>query len=216
MTRSFHKTASSFARLSLVLAMALPLVACKEGASFSRGMESVHQPVVGKSSYVFDVQANGSNALTPSERARLAGWLEALNVGYGDQVALASGDNYISPALRDSVAEVLSRRGMLVDDDTTGIGGRAPYGAVRIVLRRTTASVPGCPDWSNNQETSMTGGSSSNYGCAINSNLATMVANPEDLVRGQQTDSILRTAQSNKAVKDYMTNGSKALAAGGN
>ena len=49
----------------------------------------------------------------------------------------------------------------------------------------------------------MGGGASSNFGCAINSNLAAMVANPDDLVRGQTSNSDLRTATSTRAIQTY-------------
>ena len=49
----------------------------------------------------------------------------------------------------------------------------------------------------------MSGGTSSNFGCGVNGNLAAMIANPEDLVRGQTTDSDLRTTTSNRAIQAY-------------
>ena len=92
---------------------------------------------------------------------------------------------------------------LLVQQDDSAIAGAAPYGSVRLIVRRATASVPGCPDWQTKQENNMSGGTSSNFGCATNSNFAAMVANPEDLVRGQTTNSELRTATSNRAIQSY-------------
>lgn len=45
------------------------------------------------------------------------------------------------------------------------------------------ASVPHCPDW-RSQGVDSAAGTDSNYGCAINGNLAAMIADPQDLVRG--------------------------------
>ena len=42
----------------------------------------------------------------------------------------------------------------------------------------------------------------SNYGCAVNSNLAQMVANPDDLVRGQEARGSDSRAVT-KAIKSY-------------
>lgn len=189
-------------RLSLAAALALPLAACGPETGFNKGMQSVHQPVVAQQNYIYDVQgADGS--LSPAERGRLTGWLDSLDVGYGDHVAIAMDENYVTPAMRDGIAEVLSKRGMLIEEDSSAQAGRAPYGSVRLILRRATASVPGCPNWNRKQETDMVGGLSSNYGCATNGNLAAMVADANDLVRGQAVNSDLRTATSNNAIKVY-------------
>ena len=97
----------------------------------------------------------------------------------------------------------MARHGLLVGEDSSAVAGIAPQGSVRLIVRRATASVPGCPDWSAKQESEMTLGTSSNFGCGINGNIAAMVANPEDLVRGQTSDSDLRTATSNRAISTY-------------
>jgi pilus assembly protein CpaD len=43
---------------------------------------------------------------------------------------------------------------------------------------------PSCPDWSMPEANNFTNEPSSNFGCATEANLATMIANPADLVRG--------------------------------
>jgi pilus assembly protein CpaD len=43
----------------------------------------------------------------------------------------------------------------------------------------------------------------SNYGCATNSNLAAMIADPEDLVRGKTGGPQVDAALSGKAIKAY-------------
>lgn len=55
------------------------------------------------------------------------------------------------------------------------------------VVSAAGATVPGCPDWSDSK-LPMSEGQSSNYGCATAMNLAAMIADPNDLVRGR-TDS---------------------------
>ncbi len=187
--------------LALAAALALPLTACGAADKASnRGLESVHQPVVSYTNFIFDVRADSTVGVSSSEKERLNGWLDSLNIGYGDSVAIAGG---ASTAAHADIAEVLGKRGMLVQEDNSAVAGAAPYGSVRLIVRRATASVPGCPDWHDKQENSMSGGTSSNFGCATNSNFAAMVANPEDLVRGQTSNSDLRTATSNRAIQSY-------------
>src|SRR3546814_5842740 len=49
----------------------------------------------------------------------------------------------------------------------------------------------------------LNGGTSSNYGCAVNSNLAAMVANPQDLVLGQPGAVSRAPTEATKAIKTY-------------
>lgn len=199
-------TSDRFARLNRTAlaalgALALPLAGCTTDSP-NRSVESIHQPIVSHAAYTFDVQAGAGDTLSPVEAGRLDDWFSSIGLGYGDQVAIVA-DGYFGPSLRDGIADVVARRGLMLGLDDSAVAGSAPQGAVRLIVRRSTASVPGCPDWSAKQETEMTLGTSSNFGCGVNGNLAAMVANPEDLVRGQSTDSNLRTATSNRAISTY-------------
>jgi pilus assembly protein CpaD len=54
----------------------------------------------------------------------------------------------------------------------------------------------------------------SNFGCAVNSDLAAMVANPEDLFHGQEVGATADTITATKAVELYRSTaptGSKGL-----
>jgi pilus assembly protein CpaD len=66
---------------------------------------------------------------------------------------------------------------------------------------RYLVTLPGCPDWSRESGTDFANLPHSNFGCATQSNLGLMVAEPRDLVRGrnlapadgaQQADGIVR------------------------
>lgn len=188
-------------KLALPLVLALPLAACGPDTLYNRGVQSIHQPVVQHSQYLYDVQDNGMGGVSASERARLSGWLDSLHVGYGDRVAIAVDGAYVAPGVRDGIADVLGKRGMLIDEDASAQAGRAAPGSVRLILRRATASVPGCPNWSDTAENNMSTASARNFGCATNSNLAAMVANADDLVRGQAGSSDLATATSDRAIR---------------
>ena len=193
-------SAKTFVRIGTLALLAMPLTACK--TSVNRGVESVHQPVVNHTAFTYDVQAGPDGGLTAAEARRLNDWFASIELGYGDQVAIVT-DAYYSPTLRDGIADIVARHGMLVGEDSSAAAGAAPQGSVRLVVRRASARVPGCPDWSSKSETENQLGTSSNFGCAINGNLAAMVANPDDLVRGQSSDSDLRTATSNRAISTY-------------
>lgn len=158
---------------------------------------SVNQPVVQNTNYVLDL-SGGYGGLSPSEQARLAEWFDSLDLRYGDRVYVDDG----GAGGRSDAATVAQDFGLLLSDGAPATAGRAPPGGVRVIVSRGFASVPGCPIW----EDPLVGApeqTSTNFGCATNSNLARMIADPNDLVRGQ-TGELLRDAEASaKAVRGY-------------
>ena len=156
------------------------------------------------------------------EARRLNDWFVSIRLGYGDQIAIAGDAAYASPAVRDGISDVAALHGLLVGEDSSAFAGNAPAGSVRLIVRRSMANVPGCPDWRDKGETNIHLSTTSNFGCGVNSNFAAMVANPEDLVRGEGTQSNLRTVTSNRAISTYRdkpptgAGDLKHLSAGGN
>lgn len=199
------------------LAPALLLAAC--GGTPNRGLESVHQPVVSRTDVALDV-ATGGNGLAPGERQRLAGWMASLRLGYGDRVAIDD-PNSDGTGIRDDVAHEVSRYGLLVSDEKPLTDTPVAPGMVRVVISRMQASVPGCPDFSRANKPEFEGNTTSNYGCSVNSNLAAMIANPADLVRGQPGTGVNDPLTSGKAVGAYRSatptgaGGLKSESAGG-
>ncbi len=181
---------------TLALGTMVLLSAC--GGTRNRGIESVHQPVVARSAYAFDLMTGG-DGLAAGERARLAGWLDTLKVGYGDEVGIDDPGG-AGMEIRGDVAAEAARYGLLLADVVPPTVGAIAPGTIRVVVSRTTASVPGCPDTSRAAEPNFDVHSSSDYGCAINTNLAAMVARPGDLVRGRSNPDTTDTMVVFKAV----------------
>lgn len=184
---------------ALALSLGLALGACG-GMPTNKSLYSVKQPVVERTSYTFDVRTSQSG-LTVSEQQRLDGWFDAMELGYGDRVSID--DPLASEATRNAVAELAGRRGILVADGAPLTTGSVQPGYARVVLTRSTASVPGCPDWSAKSDMNFNNATSPGYGCATNSNLAAMVANPEDLIEGQQGTGETVIMSSSKAIETY-------------
>ena len=95
---------------------------------------------------------------------------------------------YENPSARADVAGVAARYGLLLSDGAPVMNGAVSPGTIRVIASRATASVPNCPNWGDDQLLPDVN-TSSNFGCASNSNLAAMIANPEDLIVGQDTTS---------------------------
>ena len=71
---------------------------------------------------------------------------------------------------------------------------------IRVVVTRSRAFVRGCPDLRSDTSPDLEGKTSSGYGCAVNRNLAAMVANPTDLVRGVDGPTTSDPATASRAI----------------
>ncbi|MEQ1497772.1 MAG: CpaD family pilus assembly protein [Novosphingobium sp.] len=194
-TNIFRKTLAS----ALLASAALTLAGCG-GMASNPSLESIHQPVVSQTNYTLDVSA-GPGGISIPEQRRLAGWFEAMDLRYGDRVSID--DPSRNPANRSAVEAVASRHSMLVGDEAPVTPGYVNPGTVRIVVTRTVATVPGCPDWSAKSETNLRNATSTNYGCATNSNLASMVADPSHLINGATGSGSTTVTTGTKAIESY-------------
>lgn len=189
-----------FAILILVPALSGCLATAQDTQPNSaRGVESVNVPVVSRADYNFDLAAP-DGSLPSSEEARLDGWFRSLQLGYGDSIYV---DGAYADGARADVARVAARYGMLVSQGAPVTVGEIQPGSVRVVVSRTRASVPGCPDWTVPSHPNFDNASMSNFGCGVNSNLAAMIANPEDLIHGQEGTGVGDSITASKAVQSY-------------
>lgn len=185
--------------LALALALGATLAGCA-GVPTNRSMESVHQPVVEKVNYTLDLTTGGSG-LSFAEQQRLAGWFEALDVRYGDRISVI--DPVQNSATRGAIAAIAARHGLTIDDEAPTLAGYVDPGTTRVIITRSKATVHGCPDWSAHSDANPQNALSRNYGCATNSNMAAMIANPEHLLRGDGSPSDTVVMSSNKAISSY-------------
>lgn len=200
-----------------LLIATLGLAAC--AGTENRGVESVHQPVVSRADYALDLATTGSR-LAEGEAPRLSGWLASMKLGYGDRLSIDQG-SYTDPGVRDDIAREAARHGVLVSDVAPVTVGAVAPGTARVIVSRSSADVPGCPDYSRVSQPNFDAHSSSNFGCGINSTLAAMIANPDDLVRGQDAALAYDVGRGTKAIDTYRdakptgTGGLKAESTGG-
>jgi pilus assembly protein CpaD len=161
---------------------------------------SENQPVVHRTDYAFDVEATG-DGLPSSEVARLADWFDSIQLRYGDRVSID--DGYAADGARRDVARLLAEYGLFLSDGAPVTAGNVGAGSVRVIVSRATASVPGCPNWRKAKLGGEPISTDSNFGCSINSNLAAMIADPNDLVLGQEGAAGSDPSTAEKAVKTY-------------
>jgi pilus assembly protein CpaD len=169
---------------------------------------SVNQPVVQHTNYVFDV-ADAPGGIATYDQGRLAQWFETLELGYGDRVYVQDGG---MGAAREDVARIAGNYGLLLSEGAPVTPGSVTAGGVRVIVVRAEANVPGCPVW----EDPLVGApeqTSTNFGCATNQNLARMVADPNDLVRGQSIEGTTDSIAGTKAIKAWRERQSSAAGA---
>ena len=158
----------------VLLASAVAACSTTHANIASRGVEAVNQPVLNRSTYAIDLASPGGT-LPSSEAARLDGWFHSLDLGYGDSIFV---DGAYSDTARAQVVDIAGNYGMMVLPAAPVTEGPVPAGAVRVIVSRTRAEVPGCPNWSEPSQPTFENHSMSNFGCGVNSVLAAMVADP--------------------------------------
>jgi pilus assembly protein CpaD len=103
----------------------------------------------------------------------------------GDRVQIASGGG--PNALTAQRAEVVAAQLHRLAPTAELAAGIADIdeNAIGVSIGRYLAAAPNCPDWTDADPQGFDNAPSSNFGCATQSDLAAMVANPEDLLRGK-------------------------------
>lgn len=187
-------------RTTIIFAlMASALATPGFAADPARGVTEVNVPVITRADYAFDAAAP-DGTLSPSERARLSAWFGGLGLGYGDRV-------YVSGPYADSarmdVAEVAGQFGMLISPGFPVTSGAVNPGAVRVIVTRTTATVPGCPHWETASQPNYANRAMPNFGCGVNGNMAAMVADPQDLVWGRESGGVVDSITATRAIQSY-------------
>lgn len=210
MSISSIRAGRKHAGAALALSLAAALSGCVGGISTNASLESVHQPVVSRTNFALDV-SSGPGGLPVSEQRRLAGWFDALNLRYGDRISLD--DPAQSPATRAAIEALAARHGILVGGQAPATPGYVNPGTTRVVVTRSSATVPGCPNWDDKSDGDFHNATSKNFGCATNGNMAAMVADPEHLLRGANTTGETVIMSSDKAIDTYRD--TKPTGAGG-
>lgn len=191
-----------------VVALGLGATACAPNrgeltVANNPSLYSMHQPVVQRTDFVIDLQVSG-DSVAPSELQRLDAWLQSIDAGYADRISVDEAPGYESPAARGDIAGVAARYGLLLSEGAPVLNGTVDPGSIRVIASRATAHVPGCPDWAENGSMPTTN-TSSNFGCATNANLAAMIANPQDLIVGQDASTANSGATAGRAIGVYRT-----------
>jgi pilus assembly protein CpaD len=126
--------------------------------------------------------APGSAVLAAADAARLRALGVTGGIAPSDRVMVAAaGAPYLARQRIASIASVLLRYGIVVVADQLP---NLPSNGALIEVGRTLVTLPPCPNWSKPTGTDFGNQPSSNFGCATETDLGMMVANPSDLASG--------------------------------
>ena len=199
---------SRLIKIAAVSALGLAVSGCATGqpaqlnARSNYSVYSVHQPVVEHTNFVFDLRVDGDR-VSDAEMHRLSAWFDSIGARYGDRITIDEPRGYQSASARADVSRVANDLGLLLSDQAAPITeGEIAPGTIRIVASRSNARVEGCPNYANRGIDSPVR-TDSNYGCATNSNLAAMVADPDDLVRGREANGTGNALTAGRAISTY-------------
>lgn len=212
MTGGLKNKDSTMRSKFVLLAFAAALSGCVAGAPAKpdRGVATTNIPVVTSVDYVFDAAAPGG-ALAPGEGERLNAWFQNLGLGYGDSVYV---DGAPGERATTQVAQIAARYGMLLQAGAPITAGYVQADGVRVVVTRRRAVVPNCPNWARQDQPNYENRAMPGFGCAVNGNLAAMIADPVDLIHGREGTGVGDPTAVSKAVELYRKTaptGSKGL-----
>jgi pilus assembly protein CpaD len=150
-------------------------------------VEVPHRPQLSQERIVHSVKIAQDGSLSMQEESALAAFIAALRPRYGDRVLIEDSMAQGQEARFTNVARTVSRFGLTLQPPSQRIAQPTLVGEVRVIVLRGAVAMPGCPDWSRSVlAVNATNEVSSNYGCASVGNLANMLADPNDLVQGQE------------------------------
>lgn len=168
----------------ILLASAALLTVLAACGPVNRSVNTVKVPTVQSTQLAHDVRFAGYDSLAADQAQGLAEWLDSIDVAYGDRISVDDPIAAGAAARRAAIAGVVARFGLMVED-VAPVTAALPAGTARVVVTRTKISVPDCPDWRRESNPELEASTMSNYGCATVSNIAAMVADPNDLIGGQ-------------------------------
>lgn len=163
----------------------LGVAAALSGCGHNPGGSSLKTPAVTVQTVHHDIVFGPDHQILPEQVGALHAFLDRLELGYGTRVTLEDNGADGAPLRWAAVSAVLAEHGAALAQSAPPRRSGMPAGTARLWIERAQATLPVCPDWSDSPLGNMNASTHSNYGCAVNSNLAAMAADPGDLEQGR-------------------------------
>jgi len=168
-------------RYLLTLALTLGVGACAPVTSYTDAEAPKHLSLDTATTQLDLRFAPGTASLSPVDAARLRRLAASGRIAPGDRVMIATaGPPHLAEARAGAVLKVLQSYGIAAVATTANMPPN--HGVIEVT--RTLVTLPPCPNWSKRPNADFDNQPSSNFGCATETNLGMMVANPTDLASG--------------------------------
>jgi pilus assembly protein CpaD len=131
--------------------------------------------------HVIPAESDGTDTPSQGTMVSLHAFLNSVNAGYGD-IIMIDGDS--SPARIDAIKQLIRARGLVYGGEAP-LGESPAMGDITLYVERYVVTIPNCGVWPDEPTNNTRNNPSSFHGCANTANLGLMVANPRDLVAGQ-------------------------------
>ena len=198
--KNMIKKKHSFDALKVSTKTALICLSClaftagcaNSGMSNFTGVEAQNRNIVEMVRVPYNMNFNANEtSLSETEIVKLNHFLRTSNITYGDEFSmdfplendgsLSDIDSkrlmYISTLLKDS--------GLHMSEVITPYGMEPKNNSGRLLVSKYIVTPPECGDWRQPADPNYDNAPLSNLGCASQANLGLMVANPRDLITGQ-------------------------------
>ena len=176
--RTLAKTASLASAIAMALSGCFPTAANYTGASV------IKRNQVELVRLTHPIRFDGTAGIDAIEAADLRAFVERHELGYGDSLALDMGAG-VTADHRAAVAEQLRYYGLPLGQAVPMAGAVPDAGQAVLVVDRYIVAVPPCPNFGQETRRNYANAESISYGCADAQNLGHMIANPRDLIEGQ-------------------------------
>lgn len=171
---------------TIVPILALFLAACAPQAAQWSGAETSKEIKVEWVNFRHDVSfITGQAAPSEFERARFQSFLAQMRMTPSSRVAVAAAAGPLAVSRAEAVMGLLAGQRIQGVSLARGSLGDVAPGSVAVIVGRYVATPPNCPDWRKPANQNFQNSPSSNFGCATAVNLALMVEDPADLLRGR-------------------------------
>jgi pilus assembly protein CpaD len=168
-------------RSLIILALALLVGACAPVTTYTEAEAPKRLKLDSATTQVELHFAPGTASLSPADAAHLAHLAVTGGIAPSDRVTVAAaGSPHLALERVGAVSALLQHYGIIAIAANDG----APANRAVVEATRTLVTLPPCPNWSKPSYSDDGNAPSSNFGCATQSNLGMMVANPSDLVQG--------------------------------
>ncbi|WP_417455751.1 CpaD family pilus assembly lipoprotein [Kordiimonas sp.] len=131
--------------------------------------------------HTITAEDDGTDTPSGATFAALGAFLLSVKAGHGDIIMM---DSASSTVRRDAVAAYLKKRGLVYAGEAP-LGEEPADGTINLYVERYIVTPPACGRWPNEASNNTRNNTSSYFGCAVTSNLGMMVANPRDLIAGE-------------------------------